>query len=94
MAVLIGIILDTSFYIFKYKNKGMYIGMCAMSVVEVVLLVFLYTQLKVPGTNFIINYWPVGIIAFAVLMCLGAFLGIKIFNRIKNKRAIKLIMNN
>ncbi len=91
VAIIVGIIIDTVVYVFKYKTKGIYFSMIAMAIVESLILLWLYVKLSVPGTDFFINYWPIVIVLFAILMCLGSFIGIKIFYKLKNKRVIKLI---
>jgi hypothetical protein len=91
VAIICGLILDSVIYIFKYKIKGIYISITSMAIVETALLILLYIKLEVPGSSFIINNWLLVLVLFAGLMCFGGFFGIKIYNKIKNKKAIKLI---
>jgi len=91
VALICGIVIDIVVYIFKYKTKGIYLSIIAMAIIETILLVWLYIKLEVPGSTFIINNWLLVMVVFAGLMCFGGFFGIKIFNKIKNKKAIKLI---
>jgi hypothetical protein len=91
---MVGLIFDLCAYLFKYKLKGIYVGIFAVAPIEIILIFVLYTALKLPGTEMFFKYWWGIALLFIMLTCIGVFLGTKIFNRIKNKRAIKLIMNN
>jgi hypothetical protein len=94
VATAVGIAFDVVYYLFRYKARGVYFGVLGMAAVQIPLVIFLYITLKVPGSEFFLKYWYAVAILFILLMFLGVFLGTKIFNRIKKKRAIKLIMTN
>lgn len=89
-----GLIFDTVIYLFRYKIKGFFIGSVTTYIVLVPLLLWFYTQLNIPGAEKVLKYWPIMIVIFFALFSLGIWIGTKIFNRIKNKRTIKLVMDN
>lgn len=88
-----GLIFDTVIYLFRYKIKGLFIGSVTQYIVLVPLLLWFYTQLNIPGAEKVLKYWPIMIVIFLALFSFGIWIGLKIFNRIKNKRTIKLIMD-
>lgn len=86
-----GLIFDTVIYLFRYKIKGLFVGCVTQYIVLVPLLLWFYTQLNIPGAEKVLKYWPIMIVIFFALFSFGIWVGLKIFNRIKNKRTIKLI---
>lgn len=89
-----GLIFDTVIYLFRYKIKGLFVGSITQYIVLVPILLWFYTQLNIPGAEKVLKYWPIMLVIFFALFSLGILVGLKIFNRIKNKRTIKLIMDN
>jgi len=89
-----GLIFDTVIYFFRYKIKGLFVGSVTTYVILVPVLLWFYTQLNIPGAEKVLKYWPIMIVIFFALFSLGIWIGLKIFNRIKNKRTIRLVMDN
>jgi hypothetical protein len=88
---IVGIIFDICAYIFKYKIKGLYIGILVIAPIETILIIFLYLKLNIPGRDILIKYWPIIVLLLIIITWLGILVGYKIYNKIKNKRAIRLI---
>lgn len=86
-----GLIFDTVIYLFRYKIRGLFAGSITTYIVLVPVLLWFYTQLNIPGAEKVLKYWPIMIVIFFALFSFGIWVGLKIFNRIKNKRTIKLI---
>ncbi len=91
LCLILGIIMDTILFLFKYKKWSFYLAGLIMYVVEVPIVLYLYLRLNIPGSELVLKYWPIMIVIFFIEFCIGIWIGIKIFNKIKDKKAIKQI---
>jgi hypothetical protein len=94
LCLILGLFIDSILYIFKYRNWSLYLAGLVTYIVEIPIVLYLYTTLKVPGAELVIKYWPFMIGFFFVEFCLGIWIGTRIFNKIKDKKAIVLIMGS
>jgi hypothetical protein len=92
LCLILGLVMDTAMYLFKYKKWSLYLAGLVTYVAETPLVLYLYTLLKIPGAELVIKYGLIMVSIFFIEFSLGVFIGTKIFNRIKNKRAIRLLM--
>jgi ABC-type thiamin/hydroxymethylpyrimidine transport system permease subunit len=91
LCLMLGILTDTVIYLFKYKKWSLYLTGLINNIVGLPIILYLYLKLNIPGAEIFIKYWPIIITFFFIEFCLGIWIGLKILNKIKNKRVIKLI---
>jgi hypothetical protein len=92
LGLLIGFIFDVVVYLCRYKRWGMFLGLAVTYVSLAPLFMLLYSLLGMPGLDRLIKVFPIMVAIFLVEAMIGAWVGMKIFDRIKNKRAIRQIV--
>ena len=88
-AVLGGLTFDSLNSIFGYRKKGYYLGWDLCLLVMFIFLVIFYILLGLPGKDKLIGALPIVILVALSTGLIGVWLGIFLFEKIKNKHFIK-----
>lgn len=93
MSLLLGLIFDVMFRLFKYRKVGLFVAAAVSWTILTPIYLQFYKILKIPGSEKVLKYWPVMLFAFCVELCIGMAIGLKIFKRIKDKKTIQMVIN-
>lgn len=92
IAFIVGLIIDLIIYSFKYKKSGYYLGAIIGNVLSLILFVWTFLLLGLPGIESLMPYlWSFSIL-YGIEAVIGTWLGYIIFNKkLKNLKIIKQI---
>jgi len=88
---IMGIVPDIVAYIKKYEKWSILLGLVIMYIITIPLMIYLYIKLGIPGADKFLKAVPFLACIFFFEGVVGWYLGIKIYNKIKNKRFVKQI---
>jgi len=86
-----GLIMDFIVFSFKYRNGGYVLAGSIINVLLILFVVLVSGFLGLPSLSKLLSVLWMLILAHAVFSCIGALLGIKTWNKIKNKNIIRQI---
>ncbi|MBI5065393.1 MptD family putative ECF transporter S component [Candidatus Woesearchaeota archaeon] len=91
--VITGILADITLYFVNYKKWGMFVGFYVLATVNMFLFAFFLLLLKIPGSDKLLKILYILIPAYCIIGTIGLFMGLAIWNRIKDKRIIRQILD-
>lgn len=94
VTLILGIIMDLGMFWTKYTKKSLILSGGMAYAFLIPLMILFYQILNVPGAELVLKYWHIMFIIFFGEFVFGVWIGLKIFNRIKNKKTIKMIMHS
>jgi hypothetical protein len=92
-AVLVGFFIDIFVFIFKYRKWAYCIGAALGQLVGLFLFIAAYFIMGFPGKEEMIQSIWFLIASYGVLALLGAWIGIRLYSKLKNKKVVKQISN-
>lgn len=90
--IITAFVFDLPTWLFKYRKVGFIVGLPAFVIIGLVVYIGAYRLMGIPLDEFI-HVLPWLIVAFTLLGYIGVWLGFVLYNRLKNKRMIRQIMN-
>jgi len=93
LGISLGLVVDIIALIFRYRNIAYYIAPVIGNILSVFELILAYKLLGLPGAEQIIAILPYMLLILSVEALIGGWLGIKIYNKIKDKRIIRQIQS-
>ena len=82
------LLFDLTIYLLKYRKSGFIIGLPILTLFGFALYIATYYFLGMPEFQKLLTALPVIFVSFTVLGYIGMWIGFKIYNRTKNKRAV------
>ena len=89
LALGIGLIFDLVVRLGKYRKWSLFVGFIAMYAVLVPATLYIYITLGLPNADLLLKTAPILFAVFLIESFIGIFVGIKIYNRIKEKAFVK-----
>ena len=89
LALGIGAIFDLVVWIGRYRKISLFFGFIFMYAILVPLTILFYTSLGIPGAEKVIKAAPYLFTIFLIESFMGIFLGIYIYNKIKDKFLVR-----
>lgn len=89
LALAIGIIFDLVVYFCRYKKWSLFLGFVIMYLFLVPANLYIYMALGLPNAAILLKYAPYLFSIFLIESFIGIWLGMLVYNRIKNKKILR-----
>lgn len=93
IGLVLGLLGDVILFLFRYKNLGYYLSLTIANVLTIPFLYFFLIKLGLPGASELKSAVVYFIPIVVVEGLLGAWIGIKLYNKIKTKRFVKQLQS-
>jgi len=87
----VGIIADLIVFLFRYKKLGYYLSFTIGNLLTLPIWIFVLISFGLPGVDAVIKIIWLVIGVYFIQGLFGAWIGFKLYNKIKNKKIIKQI---
>lgn len=89
--VITGLFADFVLLWTRYKKGGIFIAFYVLTTINVLAFAYFLWLLKVPAFDKLLKILPIMIPAYWIVGTIGMFVGLFIWNRIKDKRVVRQI---
>lgn len=91
--LITGILADIVLYLIRYRTVGSFFAFYVLATANIVTFAFFLWLLNFPGVDKLISLMPIMIPVYWAVGTVGIILGLFIWNRMKDKRIIKQIID-
>lgn len=90
IVLIVGLVYDSVIRLFNYSKKSFYFAWIVYTIILTPLMIGYYVLMGLPGWEKFVSMYPILITAYVIEGMIGLTLGLYIYNRIKNKRFIRV----